>query len=243
MEARPVYPVGPDRKFTIFQLLNNFTNEAYRDGHVSRISDMHAKVGEVIAFRLDTELSPVDRGGICDAAIIKSLLYPLLDPDKIRILEEDPLADIDAGYFWEEMKTAFRINAFRDRDGLAFVIRMLPVSIPDAETLGFPDERVWREITNLSQGLVLLSGVTGSGKSTTMNSLVQKIANTRACRVITLEDPIEYIHQNSASIISQREVGTHVASFANGLKRARYAKTPTLFCSVKCAIRRRYLWR
>ncbi|MEM9026231.1 MAG: ATPase, T2SS/T4P/T4SS family, partial [Verrucomicrobiota bacterium] len=68
--------------------------------------------------------------------------------------------------------------------------------------------------------LVLLSGVTGSGKSTTMNSIVQKIAKTRSGRVITLEDPIEYIHQNSASIISQREVGTHVASFAKGLKSA-----------------------
>ncbi|MGB0372627.1 MAG: type IV pilus twitching motility protein PilT [Opitutales bacterium] len=220
MEARPVYPIGAERNYSIFDLLNNFANADYNDGQVSRLSDMHVKVGEVINFRVDSQLSPIEDGARCDAEMVKGLLYPILDSDKIALLEENPTQDVDAGYYWEKRNMAFRINAFRDREGLAFVVRMLPQQIPDLGTLGFPKDTVWKEIANLSQGLVLISGVTGSGKSTTMNSIVQKISESRSCRVITLEDPIEYIHPSSNSIISQREVGMHVDSFSGGLKSA-----------------------
>lgn len=220
MNAPTVYPIGSNRKYSIFDLLNNFANSDYHDGYLSRLSDMHVKTGEPVAFRLDNKLTAIDGGAPCTVDMIIDLLYPLLDERQIRDFEAEPTCDIDTGYYWKEMHMAFRINAFRDREGPAFVVRMLPLNIPKVSELGFSSDQVWKDITQLTQGLVLISGVTGSGKSTTMNSILREIAQARACRVITLEDPIEFIHSSSCALISQREIATHVGSFADGLRSA-----------------------
>ena len=220
MDAPPIYPIGTNKRYSIFDLLNNFSNTDFNDGKLSRISDLHVKIGEPPSFRVDETLTSVEGGAICTQAMVEGLLYPLLSTKQIDAIKKDPTTDIDTGFYWEERKMAFRINAFHDRDGLAFVIRMLPLSIPDIQTFGFPAKKVWEDIVQMQQGLVLISGVTGSGKSTLMNTFVKEISIRRACRIITLEDPIEYVHPSSSALISQREVGTHMKSFAQGLKSA-----------------------
>ncbi len=111
----------------------------------------------------------------------------------------------------------FRINIFRENDGLAGAIRALSLDVPNVEDIGFPNT-VWQDIIKRKQGLVLMTGITGAGKSTTIASLVGRISEKSAYRILSVEDPIEYIFPQKYSIISQREVGRDVKTFIDGLK-------------------------
>ncbi|MHC4361713.1 MAG: type IV pilus twitching motility protein PilT, partial [Planctomycetota bacterium] len=111
----------------------------------------------------------------------------------------------------------FRINVFQENDGICAAIRALSLEIPKVETIGFPND-IWQDIVNRRQGLVLITGITGAGKSTTIASLIDRISEKSACRIITVEDPIEYIFQQKYSMTSQREVGRDVESFIDGLR-------------------------
>lgn len=111
----------------------------------------------------------------------------------------------------------FRINVFQENDGICAAIRALSLEVPKIEEIGFPNN-VWKDIIDRKQGLVLVTGITGAGKSTTIASLIDRISEKRNCRIITLEDPIEYIYQQKYSLISQREVGRDVKSFVDGLR-------------------------
>ncbi|GAG35999.1 unnamed protein product, partial [marine sediment metagenome] len=105
----------------------------------------------------------------------------------------------------------------RENDGICAAIRALSLQIPKIEQIGFPNN-VWEDIINRKQGLVLFTGITGAGKSTTIASLIDRISEKQHRRIITLEDPIEYIYQQKCSLISQREVGRDVKSFVDGLR-------------------------
>jgi twitching motility protein PilT len=111
----------------------------------------------------------------------------------------------------------FRINIFRENDGLAAAIRALSMDIPKVEEVGFPND-VWQDIIGLKHGLVLVTGITGAGKSTTIASIIDRISEQSACRIMSVEDPIEYILPQKHSMISQRELGRDVKSFQQGLK-------------------------
>jgi len=106
---------------------------------------------------------------------------------------------------------------FMDNDGIAAAIRALGLDIPPPEEIGFPND-VWQDIVRRKHGLVLFTGITGAGKSTTIASIIERINENRACRIITLEDPIEYLFSQKNSMISQREVGRDVDSFYGGLR-------------------------
>lgn len=110
----------------------------------------------------------------------------------------------------------YRVNAFRQRGSIGFVIRLIPLVIPSPESLGLPPVSI--ELARLHKGLVLVTGPTGCGKSTTLASLVDYINQTRPCHIITIEDPIEYLHQHKLSIVNQREVGKDTQSFAKALR-------------------------
>jgi len=218
----------PDKKvytaaggeYSIIDLLRSFADPDLEVGGMSRISDLHMKVGEPVRFRYDGDLESIDGGEPLTNDVIRQLVYPLISEDKRAILDKYPTRDVDAGYTWEEEKINFRLNIFRDRDGMACVMRMLPRFIPEVDNLGFMHEKVWQDIVNLKQGLVLVTGVTGSGKSTTIASLLNYINQSRKVRIITLEDPVEYVFTSEQALISQRELGKNFESFKDGLKSA-----------------------
>jgi twitching motility protein PilT len=183
-----------------------------------RVSDFHLKVGEPVRYRLDNDLQIIPGGTSMSEALLEEMVYSLLSPANIERLKNDSLVDIDAAYELPGARYYFRVNVFRDRDGLAATIRLLPPFVPKVEEIGFPNDLTWQTITSLKQGLVLLTGVTGSGKSTTIASILNRINEVRPVRVITLEDPIEFVFENKRALFSQREIGHHAVSFAAGLR-------------------------
>ena len=206
--------------FSIIDLLRSFTDSEMQTDGISRISDLHMKVGEPVRYRFDGELETIAEGVPLTKTTLRSLVFPLLSEKQRESLTTNALLDIDAGYTWEDQKLNFRLNVFHDRDGMACVIRMLPKHIPEVDELGFMNPSVWQDITALKQGLVLVNGVTSSGKSTTIASIIDYINKSRNDRIITLEDPIEFVYRSEQSLISQRELGKHLSDFPNGLRSA-----------------------
>ena len=216
---QPAYRVGRETK-SILDLLARFADPDYQSHGVSRLSDLHLKVGEPARYRFDDDLVAVPKGDVLTEEVLRLLLFPLLSDGAVARLTGASPQDVDAAFDLPEEGLSFRINAFHDRDGLACAIRALPRAIPTLDEIGFPSDQVWREIVEKKQGLVIVTGVTGSGKSTTLASLIQHINEHRKLRIITLEDPIEYVIPSKRSMISQRELGRHVPSFTAGLRSA-----------------------
>lgn len=218
---RKVYRAA-DKQYSIIDLLSSAIDSEYMRNGLPRISDFHFKVGQAVRFRMDEELHAIPEAESLTQEQVEQLVYPLLSERDRKRMQDDPLLDIDSGYSLalDGGTFSYRINAFRDSSGLAAVIRLLPPRIPSIDTIGFPNEMIWKRILGLKQGLVIVTGVTGSGKSTTIASLLDTIIQTRGMRIITLEDPIEYAFKSNHSLISQREVGEHVSSFQAGLRSA-----------------------
>ncbi|MBW8781764.1 MAG: PilT/PilU family type 4a pilus ATPase [Verrucomicrobia bacterium] len=217
--SAPIYPVA-DQLWSTHDLLAKFIDPAHQLNGLSRFSDLHLKVGQPVTYRYDGDLAPVPDAAPLTPALCEQLVFPLLTPKQIEFLKAEPPTDIDASWEWLEHKINFRFNVFHDREGLSAVLRVLPPSIPDVDQIGFPNDRIWQEICALSQGLVLVTGQTGTGKSTTIAAMLKQINRTRRVRIITLEDPIEYIFTSNRALFSQREVNRHVTSFAAGLRSA-----------------------
>lgn len=177
-----------------------------------RVSDLHIKVGVPPTYRIDGDLVKL-KGPPVTQQVAEQLIYPLLSQENIQALKQRHC--IDCSYRFGSLQ--FRINVFRDSDGIAAAIRALALDVLPVEQIGFPND-VWQDIINRKHGLVLVTGITGAGKSTTIASLINRIGQVHACRIITLEDPIEYILAQRYSIVSQREVGRDVSSFREGLR-------------------------
>jgi len=202
-----VYLTAEGTKLSILDML------AYFEKHgAMRISDLHIKIGVPPTFRVDGDLVKF-KGEPVTPETAKQLIYPLLSDENLQKFKSQH--SVDCSYRLGSLQ--FRINVFQESDGLCAAIRALSLNIPKVEEIGFPNN-VWEDIINLKQGLVLLTGITGAGKSTTIASLIDRIGEKRACRIITLEDPIEYIYQQKDSVISQREVGRDVKTFQEGLR-------------------------
>ena len=215
-----IYQTGQNM-VSFAQMLNYFIDPAYQRGNLSRISDMHVKTGRPVSFRIDDDLTPMPEGvGVTDE-VIRYMLGVILSDRNLQIVtdEENP-RDVDTGFEWKEQGVNFRLNVFRDRDGLAFVMRVLASTIPPIQEVGLPSEKIWQDISALKRGLVLVTGVTGSGKSTTISSLINHINIYRKARIITLEDPVEFLFESQSSMVSQRQVGQDVPSFSDGLRSA-----------------------
>jgi twitching motility protein PilT len=218
--ARPVYMVDGHLE-SILDLLGRFCEEKWQRNGISRLADLHVKVGVPAQYRLDGELTPLQGAEVLSQEHVKGLIHPLLRADQIEKLSREYPQDVDAAFHMDGAGGMnFRINAFHDRDGLAAVIRSLPRSVPSIHTLGFPDPEVVKNILNLRQGLVVVTGITGSGKSTTIASLLAELNKQSALRIITLEDPVEFVMKNEKCLVSQREVGLHTPTFHGGLRSA-----------------------
>jgi twitching motility protein PilT len=206
--------------FSIIDLLRSFADPDLEVDGISRISDLHMKVREPVRYRYDGDLETIQEGEPLTEEVLRELVFPLISEAQRQSLADHPQLDIDSGYSWEETNINFRLNVFHDRDGTACVMRMLPKHIPEIDELGFMNPQVWQDIAELNQGLVLVTGVTGSGKSTTIASIIDYINKSRKSRIITLEDPIEYVFRSEQCLISQRELGKHLSDFPNGLRSA-----------------------
>ncbi|MGE3511256.1 MAG: type IV pilus twitching motility protein PilT [Vicinamibacterales bacterium] len=179
-------------------------------------SDLHLCVGAPPLVRKDGRMQPLDpQFPVLDMASVQALLMPIM-PEKNR-KEYDARHDTDFGYEIAGL-ARFRANAFVDRLGPGAVFRVIPAKILTAEQLGLSTHIL--QLCQLNKGLVLVTGPTGSGKSTTLCAMVDYINRTRQDHVITIEDPIEFVHQNQQCLINQREVRTHTDSFKDALRAA-----------------------
>ena len=202
-----IYTLSNSEKVSMKYLLDHFASQGQM-----RISDLHLKVKCPPIYRIDGDLKRMD-GPDLDAATVEAMAKAMISDVEWGKLQADRA--VDSSLFTDSAQ--FRLNFFYDNDGLAIAVRSLEKKAPPVEEVGFPND-IWKDIINRRQGLVLLTGITGAGKSTTIASLIDRIAETRPCRIITLEDPIEYRLNSKHAIISQREVGRDVPSFERGLR-------------------------
>jgi twitching motility protein PilT len=206
---RKVYHVSRSQVLSMRDLLKNFRRHG-----VHRVTDLHIKVGEPPIYRVDGQLQKLSSPPL-DKKTAQLLVRAVLNDTELRTLKSR--RSVNSSSLVDDIR--IRVNAFFDSDGVALAIRALDTRIPEIEQIGFPN-RVWEDLTRLTHGLVLLTGATGAGKSTTIASIIQRIAQTRACRIITLEDPVEYRLHGDKAIISQRAIGRDVPSFEMGMRDA-----------------------
>lgn len=177
-----------------------------------KASDLHITAGEPPIIRVDGDLIPTDFPPLSPDET-KSLIYGILnDSQKVRFEEE---LELDISLYLPGV-SRFRVNVHMQKGAVEAAFRAIPMEVPHIDTLGLP--AVARSLARKSTGLVLVTGPTGTGKSTTMAAMVDLINRERRCLIISAEDPIEYLHQNKESIIKQREVGSDTHSFASALK-------------------------
>ncbi|MDJ0747214.1 MAG: type IV pilus twitching motility protein PilT [Xenococcaceae cyanobacterium MO_167.B27] len=184
-----------------------------RNAYESGYSDIHLGVGEVPRMRDRGEMALTDYPKTDHNTFI-SWLHEILSPEEIRKFQTE--LEFDGATQYEFARV--RINIFDTLTGAALVMRLIPLKILTMDQLGLPS--VFREISDAHKGLILVTGPTGSGKSTTMAAMVDYINTEHAKHIITIEDPIEFVHQSRRSLIKQREVGINTRKFDNALKAA-----------------------
>lgn len=177
-------------------------------------SDLHIRVGVPPIYRVNGHLQrPLNV--VVDGASMDSFLDDIMNRDQKQRFEENKECDFAVG---ARELGRFRVNVFRQRGSIAIVIRHIKAKIPSFEELHLPE--IIRDMAKTQRGLVLVTGTTGSGKSTTLASMINHICTTESVNIITVEDPIEYLYKDSMSIVSQREIGVDTFSYANALKAA-----------------------
>jgi len=175
-------------------------------------SDLHIAVGLPPQLRIDGELFAMDQDALSPETT-KNMAFSILTERQIKEFESEKELDMSFGI---KGLSRFRVNIYLDRGSVGVAIRTIPYEVPGFEDLGLP--KSVREMAERPLGLILVCGPTGSGKSTTLAALINKINIERRCHVVTIEDPIEYLHSHKSSIVSQREVFADTHSFAAALK-------------------------
>ena len=178
-----------------------------------KASDLHLQVGLPPMLRVDGTLVPVQAIDPLNEEAVETLVFSILDEDQKQILLKDK--EFDFSFAFGDLGR-FRVNAFHERGNLAAAMRLIPNEILTVEQLGLPP--VINKFADYQRGLVLITGPTGSGKSTTLAALVNKINTERAVHIITIEDPIEFTHRHKKSVIVQREVHYDTYSFSTALR-------------------------
>lgn len=180
-----------------------------------KASDLHLQVGLPPMLRVDGALAPVSGTDVLTEETIETLVFAILDEDQKVILLKDK--EFDFSFAFGDLGR-FRVNAFHERGNIAAALRLIPNDIMTVEQLGLP--AIVSKFANYPRGLVLVTGPTGSGKSTTLASMIGKINHERATHIITIEDPIEFTHKSAKSVIVQREVHYDTYSFSAALRSA-----------------------
>ena len=190
--------------FDIQMLLNKAFEE--------KASDLHITVGIPPVYRINGKLKQYGEVAISpeDAEKIAGEVLP-----EYKVDEYDKKGETDFNYSLKD-KCRFRVNAYQQRNNSAIAFRLIPSKIPTIESLGMP--KVLYDLADKPQGLILVTGPTGSGKSTTLAAMLDYINETKSKHIITLEDPIEYLHHHKKSVVNQREIGIDTQDFASGLR-------------------------
>lgn len=180
-----------------------------------RASDLHLQVGLPPMLRIDGALVPLSGADLLTDETVETLIFAILDEDQKQILLKDK--EFDFSFAFGDLGR-FRVNAFHERGNLAAALRLITNELQTVEQLGLP--AIVNKFTEYPRGLVLVTGPTGSGKSTTLAAMIHKINQERATHIITIEDPIEYTHKSRKSVIVQREVHYDTYSFSAALRSA-----------------------
>ena len=178
----------------------------------ARASDLHMATGNNLIIRQFGKLKKVKSGEL-SAEASKQLIYEILTPDQREKLEKE--LQLDFSYDLEGL-ARFRGNAILQRKGIDATFRIIPLTIPSLDQLGLPP--VVKKFCDFTQGMILVTGATGQGKTTTLASLVDHINASRPVHILTIEDPIEFVHPVKMGVVNQRQLGKHTLSFGNALK-------------------------
>jgi twitching motility protein PilT len=177
-------------------------------------SDIHFTVGQPPLVRLDGELTPIKFRSLSSEEAESLIAEIFTDYHRVQLAEK---GTVDLSYTSPDAGR-FRINVCRHLRGLGISCRVIPDEVPRLAELGLP--QVVSRFTTFSNGLILVTGTTGTGKSTTLAAIINEINQTRSLNIITLEDPVEFLHKNAKSQVVQREIGTHLPNFKDGLRSA-----------------------
>lgn len=178
-----------------------------------KASDLHLQVGLPPILRVDGKLLPIQGANSLNEEAVETLVFAILDEDQKQILLKDK--EFDFSFAYGDLGR-FRVNAFHERGNLAAALRLIPNELLSIEQLGLP--QTVNKFSEYPRGLVLVTGPTGSGKSTTLAALVDKINRERAEHIVTIEDPIEFTHTSKRSVVVQREVHYDTYSFSAALR-------------------------
>src|SRR6187549_2822938 len=197
----------PENSFSIDTLLEQMV--------AHNASDLHVTVGSRPALRVRGQLERLEAFPELSADTTRQLLYRIISSEQQKRLEID--RQLDLSYSIPGL-ARFRVNIYSQRESLAAAFRMIPAELKSLQELGLPTELY--DVCHKPRGLVLVTGPTGSGKSTTLAALIDEINRTRAEHIITIEDPIEFLHRHKRCIVNQRELGPDATSFAEALRGA-----------------------
>jgi twitching motility protein PilT len=178
-------------------------------------SDLHLSPGQPPILRINGDLMPIKEQLALDPETTKRFIYSFFDDDQKQEFERE--WEIDFAVELPHV-SRFRVNAFREAKGIAAVFRVVPSAVPSLDKLGMPD--IFKQLLSLPNGLILVTGPTGSGKSTTLAAMVDYINTSQSSHIITIEDPIEFSHASKKSLINQREISRDTHNFSKALRSA-----------------------
>jgi twitching motility protein PilT len=190
-------------------------NELLRKAHASEASDLHIKVGSPPILRIYGDLAPLTTEKKISHEDAMKIAHSVMTPSQAEVFKRK--SDIDLAYSVPGLGR-FRCNIFMQRGTVGLVFRVIPVRIPTIEELNLPE--VIKKLAMDQRGLILVTGTTGSGKSTTLAAMIDLINANRTEHIMTIEDPIEYLHRDKKSIVNQREIGGDTESFSKALRQA-----------------------
>ena len=179
-------------------------------------SDLHLAVGKPPCVRIHGKVKELAEYQHMSAPVLQRIIYDILSDEQIQRFEND--LELDFAYTLADGSARWRVNAYKDKGYLAAAMRAIPTKIPNPEELGLPT--VIMELANRPRGLMLVTGPTGSGKSTTLAAVIDRINSQHEGHILTIEDPIEFLHPHKRCVVNQREVGVDTRSFKNALRAA-----------------------